>query len=155
MIIGGWGEKSKKIADAGILKCRNCKHNTAFEVHDLTKNASLFFVPVAKWGKKTYLVCTICTAGFEISETDKNKLLQDIASLPSNEISMQLWNKIDRIFVGFAKNAHAKGKNLSDPSFFEDWLNFGQEEMNKEGFKNDDIKYVLGIFTKNLLDSVK
>lgn len=155
MIIGGWGEKSKKIADAGIIKCRNCKNNATFEVRDLVKSASLFFVPVAKWDKKTYLVCTICTAGYEISEEDKNKLLQDIASLPSNEISTQLWNKIDHVFIEFVKNAQTKGRSLSEPSFFEDWINLGKEEMQKEGFKKDDVEYVLGVFTKSLLNSEK
>jgi len=143
MIIGGWGKKSKKVADAGLLKCKNCNNTAAFEVRELANTASLYFIPVAKWNKKTYLVCPICEAGYELSEDDTKKLMQEIASLPSNDISTEIWNKIDSLFVGFMK----ENKNL------EEWNDFVKGELSKT-YKKDDTEYVLSCYNQSLVDSM-
>ncbi len=143
ILIGGWGKKSKKIADAGLLKCKNCNNTVAFEVRELAKTASLFFVPVAKWSKKTYLVCPICEAGYELSENDTKKLLQEVASLPSNDVSTAIWNEIDSLFVKFMK----ENKNL------EEWNNFAKETLSKNR-KSDDVEYVLSCYNRDLADSL-
>jgi len=143
MIIGGWGKKSKKIADAGLLKCKNCNNTAAFEVRELANTASLYFIPVAKWNKKTYLVCPICEAGYELSEDDAKKLMQEIASLPSNDTSTEIWNKVDALFVGFMK----ENKN------FEEWNDFAKNELSKH-YKKDDAEYVLSCYNYNLLESI-
>jgi len=143
MIIAGWGKKSKKIADAGLLKCRNCNNIAAFEVRELANTASLYFIPVAKWHRKTYLVCPICKTGYELSEEGTKNFLQEIASLPSNDKSIELWNKIDVLFVKFMK----ENKNL------EEWNDFAKEELSKEN-KIDDVEYVLSCYNRNLVDSL-
>jgi len=106
--------------------------------------ASAFFIPIAKWNKKTYLVCPICEAGYKLSEDDTKKLLQDIASLPSSDISTELWNKIDVLFVKFMK----ENKNI------EEWNDFAKKELSTK-HKADDIEYVLSCYNQNLLDSTK
>lgn len=143
ILIGGWGKKSKKIADAGLLKCKNCNNTASFEVRELANTASLFFVPVAKWNKKRYLVCPICEAGYELSEEDTKKLLQEIASLPSNDVSTEIWNKIDALFVRFMK----ENKNP------EEWNNFAKEELSKS-YKIDDVEYVLSCYGRDLVNSL-
>ena len=142
ILIGGWGKKSKKIADAGLLKCKNCNNTAAFEVRELASTASLFFVPVAKWNKKTYLVCPICEAGYELSEDDTKKLLQDVASLPSNDSAKEIWNKTDSLFVKFMK----ENGNIGE------WNDFAKEELSKN-HKSDDVEYVLSCYNRNLIES--
>ncbi|HED38013.1 MAG TPA: zinc-ribbon domain-containing protein [Ignavibacteria bacterium] len=143
MIIGGWGKKSKKVADAGLLRCKNCNNTAAFEIRELASTASLYFIPVAKWNKKTYLVCPICKAGYELPEDDVKKLMQEIVSLPSNDTSIEIWNKIDLLFVEFTK----ENKNL------EEWNDFAKEELSKT-YKKDDTKYVLSCYNKSLVDFI-
>ena len=143
MLIGGWGKKSKKIADAGLLKCKNCNNTAVFDVRELANTASLYFVPIAKWNKKNYLVCSICGAGYELSEEDSVKLMQEIASLPSNNTSIEIWNRIDILFSGFIKEK----KNLDG------WNDFAKNELIKTQ-KRDDVEYVLSCYNRDLLESM-
>ncbi len=143
MIIGGWGKKSKKIADAGFFKCENCNNIATFEVHELANSISLYFIPVAKWSKKVYLVCSICQAGYELSESDTKKLLQETATLPDNITVAKIWNKMDSLFVKFTEGK----KSL------EGWDEFAIDELSKT-YKEDDIEYILAHYNQGLIDSL-
>ncbi len=143
ILIGGWGKKTKKIADAGLIKCKNCNNTAAFEIRELANTASAFFIPVAKWNKKNYLICPICTAGYELSDDDKNKLLQEVATLPNNEIATSIWNELDALFVDF----------MNEKKDLEEWNKTALEKLEQK-YKRDDLEYVLASFNQNLLESV-
>ena len=143
MLIGGWGQKSKKIADAGLLTCKHCHNTSLFELRELSKALSLYFVPIAKWNKKTYLVCSICDMGYELSENDTRKLLQEVVTLPDNNTLSEIWNKMDLLFTKFMN----ENKNL------EGWSDFVKGVLSK-WHKADDITYVLSCYNQGLLDSL-
>jgi len=149
MIIIGWGKKSKKIADAGIMKCGNCNNYSAFEIRELSSKVSLYFIPIAKWKKKTYLVCALCDAGYELSEKNKEKILQETVKIPDNKTSIELYNKIDSLFVDYAERRKLKAKDMKD------WDKFIEKELEKEGYKKEDTGYVLSVYAKSLLDNWK
>ena len=94
MIIFGWGKKSKKIADIGLMRCKNCNNISGYELRELSRRASLYFISVAKWNKKYYLTCPICDAGYEIEESKKNMVLQETAMLPDNNTALNIWNDL-------------------------------------------------------------
>lgn len=144
MIIIGWGKQSKKIADAGIIKCKNCNNYSAFEVRGLASNIKLYFISVAKWNKKTYLVCTVCDAGYELNEKAKKEILQDVIKIPDNKTSIEIWNRIDSLFVEYTRRK--KLKNL------EGWDKYIKEKLIKENYKEEDVNYILPIYAESLLD---
>ena len=104
MIIAGWGKKSKKIADAGLYKCQNCKNTATFEIRQLTNYASAYFIKLAKWKKQFYLVCSVCNAGHKLTEEDKNELLELSVGLPSNSEITEIWKDIDLLFADYIKD---------------------------------------------------
>ncbi len=147
MIIIGWGKQSKKIADAGIMKCKNCNNYSAFEVRELANNIKLYFIPIAKWGKKTYLVCTICDAGYELNEEGKKEILQETIKIPDNKTSIEIFNKVDSLFVKYAES-----KAMKD---LKGWDREVKRELKGEGYREEDIDYILAIYAESLLDSIK
>lgn len=147
MIIIGWGKNSKKIADAGIMKCKNCNNYSAFEVRELTSNIKIYFIPIAKWGRKTYLVCTVCDAGYELNEENKKEILQETVKIPDNKTSIEIFNKADSLFVKYAE-----GKTPKD---LKEWDREVKKGLEEEGYKEEDIDYVLPIYAESLLDSIK
>lgn len=100
MIIFGWGKKAKEIAYLGIHKCSNCKNYCRFDLYELANRISLYFIPVAKWGKKSYRVCSTCETGFEVAQPEKTELLRVSINLPAAEDVAAVWDSlmtIDRI----------------------------------------------------------
>ena len=143
-IIYGWGKKSKHLADMGIDKCNNCNNYAPFEVRELSNNASLFFVPMAKWNKKSYLVCTTCNAGYELNEETKNKFLADSVKLPSNSICVEIWNKIDEFLAQRIK----QGTNADG------WVNDVILEF-ESIYGKTNLVFVLSRYTQFLQDTAK
>lgn len=144
LLLFGWGKKSKKLADAGIMKCKNCNNYSTFEVRELAKNINVYFIPIAKWDKRTFLVCTICEAGYELTKEGREKILQEMMTIPDNKTSVEIFNKIDSLFVDYMKTKKEEG--------FKDWDKHIKKELAKEGYKKDDIDYVLPIYAANLID---
>jgi len=52
---------------AHVIHCSNCHNETAWEVVETSKRASLYFVPVAKWARHYFLACPICDCGVELN----------------------------------------------------------------------------------------
>ncbi|OGK35380.1 hypothetical protein A3F58_00040 [Candidatus Roizmanbacteria bacterium RIFCSPHIGHO2_12_FULL_37_9b] len=145
MIIAGWGKKSKKIADAGLHKCSNCKNIATFEIREMANYASAYFIKIAKWNKQTYLVCTICNAGFELTDEGKNELLKATIELPSNSDIVDIWNNINKLFVEYINNKKDINK----------WNEYALNEMSKKNYNKSSIEYVLTNYNNNLIDTSK
>ena len=145
MLVAGWGKKSKKIADAGLYKCQNCKNTTTFEVVEISNYASAYFIKFAKWKKQFCLVCSICDATYELTEENKDKLLKFSVELPSNSEITDIWNDIDLLCVDYMK----------DNKDMEKWNEYVTHEMCKKRYKDFSVEYVLLHYNQNLLDSLK
>lgn len=136
----GWGKKSKKIADVGLMKCPNCNNVAGLELREISNRAKLYFISVAKWNKKYYLVCPICSAGIELSKEKKDKILEESIGLPDNKTSIEIYNH----FIDSINNIVDK-KNKSKnpfPSIIKD--------LKKKGYKDDDIGYVAAFLSKEI-----
>ena len=98
-VLAGWGGGAKAIAYAGIAKCENCKNYGHYYLVEASKKASVLFVPIAKWSKKYYLVCSICEVGFEVTESEKQEILVDSVSLPDADVAGAIWDALDIIMA--------------------------------------------------------
>lgn len=94
MIIAGWGKKAKELAFVGIHKCPKCKNHVPMYLYELANRISLYFIPVAKFNKKNYLVCSLCENGFEIDEERKNIFLQASTELPDSTQVLLVWKEL-------------------------------------------------------------
>ena len=131
LVLFGWGKKSKKLADAGIMRCKNCNNYSTFEIRELTKNINLYFIPIAKWNKRTFLVCTTCEAGYELTKEGQEEILQEVMKIPDNKTSIEIFNKADSLFVDYVENKKKKD--------FKGWDKHIKKELMKEGNKENEI----------------
>lgn len=140
-IFFGWGQNSKKIADLGLKECENCHNIVGFELREVSKTAKLYFVPIAKWEKKYFIVCPICEAGYEVNEFKKNKVIQETISLPDNETSINIWNELSELVTSDFQE-FSKKKDIYD---------YVKKELSKKGYDEDDILYVYRFFFEYFL----
>ena len=66
VFIAGWGEKGSTLGNSKSLQCLHCNNVGPHNVVERSKRVSVFFVPVVKWQFKYYLICPICSRGFEL-----------------------------------------------------------------------------------------
>jgi len=140
MLIGGWGKDLENVADAGFGLCKNCNNTALFDLKKTTKKADLFFVPVAKWGAEYFLVCSTCDAGYEISEQQKDQLVNEMIERPDNKKMAEIWNKMDELLVNLMKQEVEIGK----------WQDVVHEKMSIE-YKISDLDYIYRHYLKNLM----
>jgi len=104
MIIFGWGKGAKKLADLGFMKCGNCKNYSWFSLFEVSSKVKLYFVPVAKYGKRYVMACPICQGGIEVTKEEKDEILRGSVGVPTQELSIEIWNKLDAVFTDLAKS---------------------------------------------------
>ncbi|MCB9805807.1 zinc-ribbon domain-containing protein [Candidatus Nomurabacteria bacterium] len=144
LFLAGWGKNLKKLSDAGLSYCTNC-HNTAlFDLVELHRKVSLFLVPVAKWDSKFYKRCSICDAGYELTEQEKNTMLGLSMKLPSNIEIMEIWNDIDKLCIDFLKTNQKP----------EDFNNYIDDKLSSK-YNDGYISYVLLFYKDNLERSLE
>ena len=93
-ILFGWGKKAKEVGYIGIQKCHNCKNYAHFKLYELANNVNLYFVPVAKWNKKLYLVCSVCEAAYELDDESKEIFVEKSLNMPSSKVVDALWDEV-------------------------------------------------------------
>ena len=150
MVLLGWGQDSTKVCDAGIMKCDNCNNYSTFEIRELSRKASLYFIPVAKWDRKYYLVCDTCQYGYELNIETKNKIFQDMQSLPNNEVSAIMWKAMHNI-------AALEIKRLNDydgDSYAKEILINMKSKLLEINCKEKDINYLLPLYFKYLIEEL-
>ncbi|PKQ29934.1 MAG: hypothetical protein CVT60_02760 [Actinobacteria bacterium HGW-Actinobacteria-10] len=64
--IFGWGNSDKTLGQGCTLECPNCHNVRQWSVVETSQKASLFFIPVAKWAPKYWMVCPICSWSVEL-----------------------------------------------------------------------------------------
>ena len=78
MLIAGWGKDySARGSIVSNLACSRCgaSGTVVWLLVQEAKRASLYFVPVARWGKRFLLLCSTCHAGAVIPAQRANELL--------------------------------------------------------------------------------
>lgn len=99
MLFVGWGKKAREIGYAGIEKCPNCRNWTHFALFETKRKVTLYFVPVASWDAKTYLVCGVCEAAWELDSGARSETLAKSATLPPRDQAEVIWNATEAALV--------------------------------------------------------
>lgn len=142
MLIANWGDKSKKISDAGIDVCSNCHNLSAFELRTTESTAGLFFVSIAKWNKKYWYVCQTCSAGFPVSEGKEEEMIRLATEAPSHQVCTEIFTKMSKYFQ--------EGNYFSNEEKLNGFLNDAIEKIKNDGYKEQDIRYIYPTFLKLL-----
>ena len=91
-IFGGTTEEMETLGYLGVAACQNCGNSTHHVLYQLVKSASVYFVPVAAWGKGNYVICEVCSAGTEVSDDQKDFLVRERRQIPEPERYMDIWD---------------------------------------------------------------
>ena len=98
MLIAGWGKKGKEIAYFGIMKCGLCRNHSDHRLYEYSQRVTVYFVPVAKFNTKYYLVCDICDAAREMDRSRKDEVLGMTINIPRREDFYRLWQELTQLY---------------------------------------------------------
>lgn len=141
MFLLNWGSKGKRVCSGGIHFCDNCKHITTTEVRVIEKSVGLFFVPVARWDKKFYLVCNVCSAGVPILSEKTGEFIRLVTSGPSDALALKICDRVLHIFV--------EGDYMSSEEKLNSFPEVTTTLLEKEGYKKEHIENIIPVFLKN------
>lgn len=65
-LLFGFGTKTRDLGPGAVRTCPNCGNTSQWTRIREFKQFSVFFVPLARWGRRDYEVCGICSAVLEI-----------------------------------------------------------------------------------------
>ncbi len=72
MILFGYKKGGKRISYLGFYECKNCNNVSNFYLYESSFRPTLYFIPIAKFNVKYFMVCSICEGGIEL---DKEKAI--------------------------------------------------------------------------------
>lgn len=75
MVIAGWRKNFEILADAGKRSCANCHHATRHFLVGERKEVRLYFIPVARFGRKRHLICEVCGYTSPVTEQEAGRIL--------------------------------------------------------------------------------
>jgi hypothetical protein len=151
MIIYGWGKNFKPLAYMGVEKCPNCKTWAEVWLCEHASYASVYFVKLARWNKKTCLMCNHCKQGFEVPESERDELLRRSINMPTSNDCWAMWQKFESVtqatfssdLIPNDQKFHAlKGKLTDTANAF------------KLIYPHNHVDYVVGQYAKCLLDGI-
>lgn len=142
IILYGWGNRSKKLADAGYLTCGHCNNVSWFTIIYLASEFNLYYIPVARWNRRYYMVCGICSAGYEIDNQKIKDVIADSKGIPDFQTYDLIWHKLlimwDEFIIRYNKNGNI--------GVFKDWDKEAFNRLKLDGFGETSINYVLKNF---------
>ena len=94
MLIAGWGKDAKNLAFVGIHKCSHCNNYSPMSLYEVARKISIYFVPVAKFQKRYFVVCPVCDSSYELEAHKKNELLRESVELPDEETASNIWGDL-------------------------------------------------------------
>lgn len=90
MIIFGWGHNKLKEYGPVVKRLdQHCNNEVWFNLVSNVTWGTLYFIPVIPYAKKSFLVCPICTNGYELTEEQFN-LLKPMAILNQQFIDQKI-----------------------------------------------------------------
>jgi hypothetical protein len=71
IFIGGWGDVKKRlVGTVGLHTCPVCHEVSRWDIFQIDKRATVYFMPVFKYSSRKVVVCSHCGNGAEVSELD-------------------------------------------------------------------------------------
>ena len=79
LLLLGFGNKDTKVLGRGNpIVCPNCNNERRWQVVEVKKKISLYFIPVATYARDYYYLCPVCRLGEELQGIDAaRKTLQE------------------------------------------------------------------------------
>ncbi len=65
-LLFGFGTKQQDLGPGGLRTCSRCSNTTQWSRMRQFKQFTVFFVPIARWGRRQLEVCGICGTAVEI-----------------------------------------------------------------------------------------
>ena len=62
----GLGAKQRDLGPGEVRTCPNCGNTSRWARVQESRQLTVFFVPVARWGRRYLEVCTICGTAVEV-----------------------------------------------------------------------------------------
>lgn len=103
-LIFGWGKNSKEVGYIGLQKCPVCNHFANFTINEVANNIKVYFIPIAKYNKKRYVVCGRCQNGWELDEDKYNILMLESMKAFTPERTLELWKDISKAITDFTND---------------------------------------------------
>ncbi|MDZ4065135.1 MAG: zinc-ribbon domain-containing protein, partial [Coriobacteriia bacterium] len=75
----GWGHSTEILGAGYTFECPNCHNAVTWLVARTSREACLFFVPVAKWQREYWMYCPICSAAAPLDSKEQAETLVALA----------------------------------------------------------------------------
>ncbi|SNS02293.1 zinc-ribbon domain-containing protein [Blastococcus mobilis] len=62
----GFGTKEQDLGPGKVRTCPNCGNTTPWARVRTVKQFTVFFIPIARWGRRQIEICGICGAAVEV-----------------------------------------------------------------------------------------
>jgi hypothetical protein len=62
----GFGAKEKYLGPGAVRTCPNCGNTTPWTRVRRVKQVTVFFLPVARWGRRQFEICSVCGTAVEV-----------------------------------------------------------------------------------------
>jgi hypothetical protein len=65
-LLFGFGSKERVLGPGAVRTCPNCANTTTWTRVRVVKQVTVFFLPIARWGRRQLEICGICGATAEV-----------------------------------------------------------------------------------------
>ena len=118
-IVFGWGGGRRKDHGAAVpATCPNCGNAVMFHYFSVTKWFSLFFIPLIPYMTQHFLLCPVCTRGFEMNGekvTKAKQLIESTAAFNAGTLSQVDYEREVQSFYGMLGQAPPSHQLTTEP----------------------------------------
>lgn len=87
---GGGGTSAQVVGTGYTLECPVCHNARPWNVLRTENRASVFFVPVARWGARFYAVCPICSTAASFRSREEARHMLDTVQSPEPALASEI-----------------------------------------------------------------
>lgn len=93
--LGSGGTTSEVIGDGYTVECPNCHNVRRWPVIKSMNRASVFFVPIAKWGAKYWTMCPVCDLTAQLASEEQAQQVLQTADNPDPALYQDLLRRAE------------------------------------------------------------
>lgn len=148
LVFYGHGEEFRPIAHAGIEQCPVCNQFFNFHIYEDSAYFTLYFVPVARWNQKYFLVCHGCRQRFTLQPHEHERLLQWSVNVPPHEICVEIWNRLYTTLAS-VQSLHPTAEQNATTSFH---AVRNTVDLLRQNYRHEHVTYVMERFVHLMTD---
>lgn len=145
-ILAGWNGDQKRVGNFGMSKCGHCGNWQPLGIYELSQKITLYFIPIAKWGKKYAIICPICKHGITIEGEAASNMLKRSVLLPDDETVLRIWRELDE----FTDRELQKASGDIGEEELKVWLSGVEQLQDKMPYDEHHIKHVFAAYMEYL-----